>query len=168
VLDVVCLRRAKSWWRIVPRVALSLALWGCQNPCDELAERVCRDLEPADCALWVSDATISAGLLPLDDPMSRRQSVAGPRCKTWLTAENYASFTLPTVRARLAGARAAGNPGPGAPRAPTADDGVAALPPAAQYVFFPAALLLVAVATWLAHRKLRKTEPHRDRLWSQH
>jgi hypothetical protein len=155
--------------RFAIHAVAALALAGCQNPCDELAERVCGDLEPADCELWIADATVSAGLLPLDDPMSRRQSVAGPRCKAWLTEDNYAHFTLPTVRARIQGARAAGRAGPGAPRELIADDGVAALPPAGQYVLFPAALVLIASVTWRLHRKLRKATlggTPRDRLWT--
>jgi hypothetical protein len=101
--------------------------------------------------------------------MSRRQSVAGPTCRAWLTEDNYAHFTLPTVRARVQAARAAGRAGPGAPRQQTADDGVAALPPVGQYALFPAAVVLIAIVTWRVHRKLRRASlggPPRDRLWT--
>lgn len=150
--------------RFLPLLALLACASGCKNPCDELAERVCADLGTEDCQLWISDATVSTGMLPLDDPEDRRPSLAGPRCEAWLAHATYESRTLPTVRERIGRARAAGAAPPFVDS--KAEDPVAQFPPVAQYAFFPAALVLVAVATWLGHRKLKRVSmrPPRDRL----
>lgn len=147
--------RVGSWRPRVVTVAF-LLLPACKNPCDTLAERVCGDLDAADCQLWIADSSLSEGMLPLDDPARRRSSVAGPTCRKWLANETYESRTLPIVRERVARARRSGA------RVPTPLDGaagaepIASLPPLSQYALFPAALALIAFAVWFGHRKLRK------------
>lgn len=136
----------------------ALALVGCSlNPCIDLDERVCADLGAADCATWRTVPAISAGMLPGQDPNSRRAGPAIATCRMWSQSSNYATATLPTIRWRIANARAPGSAGP----APTLGrlappDDALGLPPFAYALLFPLGIAIVLVVAWRGRRNLQR------------
>ncbi len=83
---------------IVFSIVSACILGGCANPCEELRDRVCADLGQ-DCAVFTNDTSIYKSVMPTSRYI--RKSELG-QCEMFLSDTNYRTYTLPSVKYRIA------------------------------------------------------------------
>jgi hypothetical protein len=71
----------------------------CINKCQALADQMCADLGPEDCALVASDPKFVAGILP---PNHTGCNVANGMCSAAASDEGYRGYVRPLLAYRIA------------------------------------------------------------------